>query len=410
MITFERVSVSMTVRDCTWRQDGTNFARLRVSANGVTRYIKTQIIVQRCEVAPDGRIKVPELRHRLEDYLRKVEIKVAKLSDEVVKDMTVDDVVAYIQRDDRFKLDFIEYYQQAIKDKKLHSQKAYSSALNAFISFLGKDSIQISEIKSSLLYKWEQWLKKKYGERARSVSAYPACLACIHAQARKEFNNDETGQVSIRNPFQYYHPPRQHAAECGHRNLTIDLVQTMIDLRLELVGRERFGVDLFLISFALMGMNCPDLYSCEKPADAIIHYYRTKTRTRRDDKAEMFVTIDKKVESLIKEYFAPEGSETAFDFCNRYKNYVLFGENVNEGLKKYSDRIGRTDKNDRITLYWARHSWATIAYACGVDKGIINDGLCHVDRDMKVTDIYIKKNWKIIWDGNAKVINKFKWK
>lgn len=134
MITFERVSVSMTVRDCTWRQDGTNFARLRVSANGVTRF-KTQIIVQRCEVAPDGRIKVPELRHRLEDYLRKVEIKVAKLSDEVVKDMTIDDVVAYIQRDDRFKLDFIEYYQQAIKDKKLHSQKAYSSALNAFISW-----------------------------------------------------------------------------------------------------------------------------------------------------------------------------------------------------------------------------------------------------------------------------------
>lgn len=195
MITFKRVSVSMTVRDCTWRQDGTNFARLRVSANGVTRYIKTQIIVQRCEVAPDGRIKVPELRHRLEDYLRKVEIKVAKLSDEAVKDMTVDDVVAYIQRDDRFKLDFIEYYQQAIKDK--NSQKAYSSALNAFISFLGNDSIQISEIKSSLLYKWEQWLKKKYGERARSVSAYPAYLACIHAQARKEFNNDETCRSGV---------------------------------------------------------------------------------------------------------------------------------------------------------------------------------------------------------------------
>jgi site-specific recombinase XerD len=159
-----------------------------------------------------------------------------------------------------------------------------------------------------------------------------------------------------------------------------------------------------------MGMNAPDLYTCKLRGEDVLHYYRTKTRTRRDDKAEMFVTIDKKVESLIKEYFAPEGSETAFDFCNRYKNYVLFGENVNEGLKKYSDRIGRTDKNDRITLYWARHSWATIAYACGVDKGVINDGLCHVDRDMKVTDIYIKKNWKIIWDGNAKVIKKFKWK
>ena len=407
MITFERVSVSMTVRDCTWRQDGTNFARLRVSANGVTRYIKTQIIVQRCEVAPDGRIKVPELRHRLEDYLRKVEIKVAKLSDEVVKDMTVDDVVAYIQRDDRFKLDFIEYYQQAIKDKKLHSQKAYSSALNAFISFLGKDSIQISEIKSSLLYKWEQWLKKKYGERARSVSAYPACLACIHAQARKEFNNDETGQVSIRNPFQYYHPPRQHAAECGHRNLTIDLVQTMIDLRLELVGRERFGVDLFLISFALMGMNCPDLYSCEKPADAIIHYYRTKTRDRREDKAEMMVRMEPVVQELFSEYLSKdENSPLLFDFSTRYTTYEIMGANANKGLKRFSERV---HFSKRITLYWARHSWASIANQVGISKYAISDCLGHKNREMRVSDIYICKDWEQLWETNREVLEHFRW-
>ena len=183
----------------------------------------------------------------------------------------------------------------------------------------------------------------------------------------------------------------------------------MIDIRHELKGREKLGVDVFLISFALMGMNAPDLYTCQFKGEDILHYYRTKTRARRDDKAEMFVVIEKAVEPVLKEYFSKTG-DTAFDFKNRYLTYILLGENVNEGLKKYSDRIGRTTKEERITLYWARHSWATIAYACGVDKGVINDGLCHVDREMKVTDIYIKKNWKVIWDGNAKVMQQFKWK
>ncbi len=28
---------------------------------------------------------------------------------------------------------------------------------------------------------------------------------------------------------------------------------------------------------------------------------------------------------------------------------------------------------------------------------------------MKVTDIYIKKDWSVIWQANAKVLDKFQW-
>jgi hypothetical protein len=63
-----------------------------------------------------------------------------------------------------------------------------------------------------------------------------------------------------------------------------------------------------------------------------------------------------------------------------------------------------------VTLYSARHTWATTAYEVGVGKEIINDGLCHVDRDMKVTDIYIKKDWSVIWRANEKVLARFNWK
>ena len=355
------------------------------------------------------RIKNSDIRRKAEELIERMEKAISHLDCFALQSMTIDQVVQFVVEDDEgFKLDFFEFADKIIAEKKGQPAKSYQTAVNAFRSYIGNDTLDISEISSPLMRDWERFLVAKYGEGARAVSAYPACIAFIHGQARLRYNREEDGILRIKNPFQFYKPPRQKTGR--HRALEIEDIQNMIDIRGCLKGREKLGVDVFLISFVLMGMNAPDLYTCKLRGEDVLHYYRTKTRTRRDDKAEMFVTIDKKVESLIKEYFAPEGSETAFDFCNRYKNYVLFGENVNEGLKKYSDRIGRTDKNDRITLYWARHSWATIAYACGVDKGVINDGLCHVDRDMKITDIYIKKNWKIIWDGNAKVIKKFKWK
>lgn len=402
------VTVSYTVPNNTWKNDGTNLIRLRFTFKRQGRFVKTNLIVHRKDMVGQ-RIKNSDIRRKAEELIERMEKAISHLDCFALQSMTIDQVVQFVVEDDEgFKLDFFEFADKIIAEKKGQPAKSYRTAVNAFRSFIGKETLDISEISSPLMRDWERFLVAKYGEGARAVSAYPACVAFIHGQARLRYNREEDGILRIKNPFQFYKPPRQKTGR--HRALEIEDIQNMIDVRGCLKGREKLGVDVFLISFALMGMNAPDLYTCKLRGEDVLHYYRTKTRTRRDDKAEMFVTIDKKVESLIKEYFAPEGSETAFDFCNRYKNYILFGENVNEGLKKYSDRIGRTDKNDRITLYWARHSWATIAYSCGVDKGVINDGLCHVDRDMKITDIYIKKNWKIIWDGNAKVMKKFKWK
>ena len=58
-----------------------------------------------------------------------------------------------------------------------------------------------------------------------------------------------------------------------------------------------------------------------------------------------------------------------------------------------------------VTFYSARHSWATIARNdCGIDKGTVNDALVHVDREMSITDLYIKKDYRLINEANKKVI------
>ena len=54
---------------------------------------------------------------------------------------------------------------------------------------------------------------------------------------------------------------------------------------------------------------------------------------------------------------------------------------------------------------------ATIAYsaAVGIDKQIVHEMLNHVDKNMKVTDIYIDRDWSVLWQANEKVLKLFDW-
>lgn len=56
-------------------------------------------------------------------------------------------------------------------------------------------------------------------------------------------------------------------------------------------------------------------------------------------------------------------------------------------------------------LYKARHSWATIALnKAGIDKYIVHAALNHIDDSMKVTDIYIERDFVNENKANAKVV------
>ena len=45
----------------------------------------------------------------------------------------------------------------------------------------------------------------------------------------------------------------------------------------------------------------------------------------------------------------------------------------------------------------------------GVDKATVHEALNHADSDMKVTDIYIDRDWSTIWNANEKVLALFDW-
>ena len=56
-------------------------------------------------------------------------------------------------------------------------------------------------------------------------------------------------------------------------------------------------------------------------------------------------------------------------------------------------------------MYWARHTFATIGYECGISMDLISDMLGH-SNGMAVTNIYIRRNEKVADEAARKIIDK----
>ena len=135
--------------------------------------------------------------------------------------------------------------------------------------------------------------------------------------------------------------------------------------------------------------------------DGMIVYERRKTTDRRSDKALMKVRILPQVESLVEKHLDRTGKRI-FGFYRSYSSATNFNRAINNGLKE----IGKVLGIDDLEYYAARHSWATLAVnKVGIDKYTVHAALNHLDESMKVTDIYIERDFGIENRANEKVLN-----
>lgn len=154
------------------------------------------------------------------------------------------------------------------------------------------------------------------------------------------------------------------------------------------------------MSFCLIGMNSADLHTATILENDTIIYNRQKTSERRSDNALMKVKIQGSVTSLVDKYKDHTG-ERVFDFHRKYSTPSSFNRAINKGLKEIGDALGIED----LEFYSARHSWATIAInKVGIDKYTVHSALNHLDESMKVTDIYIERDFSSENSANAKVL------
>lgn len=385
------------------KQDGTYNVKLRITFKRKDRKLSTNIFVDKTQLTRSLKIKDQRVLDMIEERKKELRDIIARIDPFALDAMDVDQLVAQIRRMSEdakaFRLDFFEFSNTVIADKPHRSGLNYACAVNALRKFLGdRETMDISEVTSSMMRGFEAHLKKEFGNTARAVSLYTGAIAHIHKCARMKYNDEESELIRIKNPFEYYHPPKQSRSQ--HRNTTVDVLRLMMVERKELTGRERLGVDLFLLSFGLIGMNTPDIYDLKKDVRNVVTYQRTKTRTRRSDKAEMKVRLEKEIAEVIEDYRARSG-EYMFKFHNMYCCYQCLTTAINIGLHTW---CRRHEIEPHLTMYSCRHTWPTIAYSIGINPAIITDALNHVDEGRRMDDIYTVKDWSVLWDANRKVL------
>lgn len=397
------------------KKDGTYNIKIRVTHNGEKRYLATPYFIYKEDITQKTcKIKNQHYIDLTDELIRKYR-KRCDVWGERLKKVNVDKIVEIITSEDpgeRFDLDFIAYarkfVEKLMQENHEGNARTYKVAINNLVKFVGRESISIHEINSKFVSDWIDWIKKqpappkkKKGERAQS--SYPSCLRAIHNQAKVDFNDEDSGTIRIPlSPFKKL--PKVPVSR--KRALEINQVKKIAKLEYSKIrqpGNSRFNLakDIFLLSFALVGMNTVDLYECDLYKDGRITYQRKKTKNRREDKAEISIKVEPEIQKLVEKYRDPKGKRV-FCFYHSYSSVDAFSAALNKGLKKIGKLIGVDD----LEFYAARHSWATIARNdADVDKYTVHSALNHVDEEMKATDIYIKKSWDPIDRANRKVLD-----
>jgi integrase len=127
-------------------------------------------------------------------------------------------------------------------------------------------------------------------------------------------------------------------------------------------------------------------------------YNRTKTEGKRKDKAYIEVLINEEILPLLEKY---KGGRKLFNFSEHYADSDIFLTAVNKGLKSLCLKAGVP----KITVYWLRHTWATIAQnKCGASTELVGFCLNHASAH-RITEGYIEKDFSPVDILNRKVLN-----
>lgn len=432
MITFKPVVLQHQKR-----QDGTFNVKVRVTFRGKSKYIATNIVCSPADLTRSCKIKNGTIQTRCNEIVGDMRKAVADLSSLELEYKDIDYIVAKIKESHKkgdFRLDFFQFGEEYIKTKTESTRRAYSCALNTFERFLGKRSIDINQITKTMLVEFMAVVdqeKKMHFDRSKGMlvegktekiskgasTRHVMKLAHIFNAAKDKYNDEDSDLIFIpRSPFaglKLTFPKTENE----QKPLTPELMQEIISYKTE--DRSiRKALDMFVLSFLLMGANLADLHEAKVFEGNVWIYNRKKTRGRRNDNAEMRVQIPEQAGKYVaglktgrrSSYWLP----ALHEYSSNAEDMTRF---VNKELKRWC-RINKDSENlikwqklyneEYFTFYASRKTWATTARRAKIEKSLVDECIAHKG-DFAMTDIYAERNWTQINEANSKVIAMFVW-
>ncbi|MCM1142944.1 MAG: site-specific integrase, partial [Muribaculum sp.] len=290
---------------------------------------------------------------------------------------TADDVI------DEFKRYANEYslfnYMESLiikfkQNNKTRTAETYTAALNSFKKFRKDEDLMLDCLTSEVMEAYEAWHKSK-GNTPNTISFYTRILRAVYNRAVEEEIIDN------RNPFRHVYTGVDKTVK---RALPLPIIKKIKALDLSLTPSLEYARDMFLMSFFLRGMSFIDMAYLKKTdlKNGSIVYRRRKTGQQLTIgwTPEMQSLLDKYPDNPTQ-YLLPIIKTVG---CNERCAYRNAGYNINHNLKKIAEMVG---VQVPITMYVARHSWASAAKAKGIPLSVISEGMGHDSET--TTQIYL---------------------
>lgn len=388
------------------KQDGTWNVVYRLSHNRKTRYIKTHHYVTSDHVVNGDDVHIDFVIDHLATDLKQYRKRISEI--ENIELMSVDDIKELITNDSKdigFKQFVIHHIEKLKKEGREKTAKPFITVFNSLNDY-SEGEIYASQITSKFLEKYEIYLRtpKKIKRQQGSVIAeketklndkglnnHMSAFRTLFNAARNHYNDEDIGKIIIKNnPFSKYKIAPKKRKE--HKNLDVTIIRTIRDYKPE-SRIEKIGHHMFMFSFYMCGMNTVDIYknwNTLKGKPDRIGYNRSKTEGKREDSAYISVNIPMEAAELI-------------DMIKITHNTIdLLNKEISLGLISIRKKLGI----DKLTMLYARHSFATIARNdLNIPKDDVALALNHVNQNSRITDTYLAPDWSKVDNVQKKVID-----
>ena len=313
-------------------------------------------------------------------------------------------VIAYLDPEVNKKDLFINRYIGYMNSRPAQRTKEiYATTLKKMRDFDSKvDTYAFEDIS-------KDWLKRLDSELIRQGLRKNS--RNIHFRNIRAVFND-----AIDNEITTHYPMRTfdiNPEQTEKRSLSIEELRTLFNYEVE-PWQQKY-LDYFKLTFFLIGINPADILECteENVVDGRLLYRRKKTGRLYS------IRIEAEAFAIIKKY---HGTAKLVNFAEKMKSYKQFVGKANKSLKTIGpiEKVKNENKKPHdfqkeyhtkykgifpnISLYWARHTWATIAFSIGIPEEIIAEALGH-SHGNRTTAIYIDKSVANIDAANRKVLD-----
>ena len=245
---------------------------------------------------------------------------------------------------------------------------------------------QLGKVRTSETY--TAYLKTRE-VRMNTISFYMRNLRAVYNRAV------EKGLTQQNNPFRHVYTGVDKTVK---RAIPIKAIKALKELDLSMKPSLDFARDMFLFSFYTRGMSFVDMAYLKKTdlQNGILTYRRRKTGQ------ELSIKWEKCMAEIIAKY--PENKTDFFlpiitKQGNERKQYDNALHLVNYHLKDLSEML---QLQRPLTMYVARHSWASAAKAKNVPLSVISEGMGHDSE--ATTQIYLASLETSVVDKANKMI------